>query len=900
MDRSSSEGGMDWRRHVRAHLPPLHVSSEREIEIVEELATQLEAIFLRAKSEGASDHEALERAEAEVPDWQDLARALERLERPPTTPPALGAGTGGIMTGFIQDVRYALRALARAPGFAAVAVLTLALGIGATTIVYSLVDGILLRPLPIADPDRVVLARELSPDKSEMSLSWPNYLDLAARAKSFQSIGAWRGLQVNLTGLGQPRQINARQVTASLLDVLGVQPIIGRGITPADDQWGVDRVCLVSYGFWQRELGADPSAIGRPITLDDVPVTVVGVLPREFTVARQEDVFLALGPTMLRPGSFVFGRGNHFGLAAIGRLAPGATVESARAEVETIATQLALEYPDTNSGNGGTARRLFDVLVSDTRSMLWVLLGAVAAMLLIACVNLANLLLARAAGRAQEMAVRRSLGAASWRVVRQMLTESVLLGVLGGVAGVALAWFGFDAVVALLPADQPRIHIVALDRRVLIVAALVSIGTGVLFGLIPALHAVSGRAFQVLRNERVSGAAHTRLGTRRALLLAEVALAMVLLAGAGLMVRTMSNLLAVDTGVDHAQVIAAQVSLPARYDNDRRRIFVDSVIDRLRAVPSVTNAAFTYSLPVVGSNWSSIFIIADQPVPARADLPSAAWTPVSVGYFDTMGIRLLKGRLFEPADGPNAPTVAVINESFARRFWPQGDPIGQRIKQGWPEDQTPWREIVGVVRDVKTSSLDEPSAMEAFLPFAQIPQNAGNFVARTAWQPSSIAIAMEAAIHEVDPNLAVNVRTMDRIISNAVGSERLTTTLLAGFAMLALIMAAIGVFGVTAYAVSQRTHELGIRLALGANRRSVLGLVLRQELGACLAGIVVGLLAAWLLSSLLSSLLFGVAPHDPITIGAVAMLLLVVTWTACYLPARRATRIDPVRALRSE
>jgi putative ABC transport system permease protein len=890
---------VDWRRYVRSHLPPLRVSAEREIEIVDELAGQLDATYLRARSAGATETEAIARAEAEVPNWQDLARTLERIERPQVGPSAPGAGSGGLMTGFVQDVRYALRALARAPGFSAVAILTLALGIGATTIVYSLVDGILLKPLPIADPGRVVLARTLATDKSEMSVSFPDFQDWVARAKSFERLGAWRGVPSNLTGLGQPRQINVRQVTANLFDVLGVQPILGRGLTAADDQPGVDRVCLVSYGFWQRELGGDRSAIGRRITLDETPVTVVGVLPRDFTIAREEDAFLPFS-NFLRPGSFMYGRGNHFGLSAIGRLAPGATVESARAEIETLSNQLAQEYPETNSGQGGTVRLLLEVLVSDARRMLWILLGAVTAMLLIACVNLANLQLARAAGRSQEMAVRRSLGAAGWRVVRQMLTESILLGALGGVAGVALAWFGFDAVVALLPSDQPRIHIVALDARVLAVAALISIATGILFGLVPALHAVSGRALELLRSARVSGSGHTRLGTRQALLLVEVALAMVLLAGAGLMVRTMSNLFAVDTGVDHAQLITAQVSLPARYTNDRRRMFVDAVVDRIRAIPGVENAAFTYSLPVLGSNWNSIFIVSDQPVPARADLPGAAWTPVSVDYFKTVGIRLLQGRLLEAGDGPDAPTVVVVNESFARRFWPQGNALGQRVKQGWPEDQTPWREIVGVVSDDKTASLDEPSAMEAFLPFAQLPQTAGSFVARLNTRPSSITTAMEAAIHEIDPNLPVNVRTMDRIIESAVGGERLTTMLLAGFAGLALIMAAIGVFGVTAYSVSQRTHELGIRMALGANRRSVLGLILRQELSACVGGVVVGLAATFMMSSLLSSLLFGIAPQDPTTIGAVTALLAGVTLIACYLPARRATRLDPVSALRSD
>jgi putative ABC transport system permease protein len=608
------------------------------------------------------------------------------------------------MIGFIQDLRYAARALKRAPGFAAVSIITLALGIAATTIVYSIVDGILLRPLPIADPDRVMVAREFH-NGDDLSLSVPNYFDLRARQTSFASFAAWRGLTANLTGIDEPRRLNVRHVTSDLFSTLGVTMMRGRDFTPADDQFGVDRTAIVSYAFWQGELGGAADVIGRRISLDESPVTIIGVLPRDFTIARVEDVFLPFG-TFNDPNNGMYAlRGNHFGLAAIGRLKAGVEPAQANAEMVSIARQLEQEYPNTNSGNSASARPLFETLVGTARPMLYVLLSAVSTMLLIACVNLANLMLSRAAGRAQEMAVRRSLGAARWRIARQMLTESVLLSIIGGGIGVAVAYAGFAALVKLLPPNQPRIHVIAIDWRVLAMAAAASIATGLLFGLMPAIQAATGRSMTLLRGARVTGAGHAGTGTRRTLMLAEVALALILVTGAGLMLRTMSNLAAIDTGFSHEQIVSAAFNLPQRYDNDKRLVFFDQSLERLRAIPGVTNAAYSLSVPIIGSNWNSIFIIEGQPVPARNQLPSSAWIPASTEYIDTMGIRLLKGRWFDKRDLPNAPLAIVVNATFARRFFGTNDPIGARVKQGWPEDTTPWRQIVGVVADTRMNGL---------------------------------------------------------------------------------------------------------------------------------------------------------------------------------------------------
>ncbi len=889
-----------WRRHVRAHLPALPIAPEREIEIVEELALQLEAAYDGARARGASEAAAVARACAEVPDWQALAATLARIERPVPRASVPDYSRGDLMAGFIQDVRYGLRVFVRAPVFAAIAVTTLALGIGATTIIYSLVDGILLKPLPIAEPDGVVLARELTPSGQNMSVSWPNFVDWQTRATSFQGLAAWRGLPANLTGIDRPRRVMIRQVTWNLFSVLGVHPVLGRDLTESDDRPGVERVGLVSYGFWQRELGGDTAAIGRRIMLDETAVTVVGVLPPDFSIARQEDAFVPFG-SFLTPGSFLLGRGNHNGLAAIGRLAPGATIESARAEIAAIAGQLAAEYPATNSGQSSTVLPLFDVLVDNARATLTVLLGAVLAMLLIGCANLANLLLARASSREQELAVRRALGADRWRIARQLLTESVLIALAGGAAGALLAWFGFGAVVAMLPTAQARVHLVSLDLRVFAVAGAITVMTGLLFGLAPALQAATAKSMSLLRTTRVAGSGTSRSSTRNALLLAEVALAMILLAGAGLMIRTMVNLLAVEPGFTVDGVLSAQISLPpTRYDAAGRRAFFDAVLERAKAKPGVIGAALTLSLPVQGSNWNSVFIVSDQPVPNRADLPSAAFTPVTPDYHQTMGIRLLRGRLLQPSDQQGAATVTVVNETLARRFWPNGDAIGQRIKQGWPEDKTPWREIVGIVADVKTSGVDQPSALQAYVPLSQEPFSSVALVMRTTAGLRAQSM-IEAAVHEVDPALPVyDIRSLNEVIGLAVGQQRLATAFLAGFALLALLIAAIGVFGVTAYAVSQRTHEIGVRMALGATRRTVLALVLRQELMVCVAGIVIGVAGALLLSSVLQSLVFGVPTRDPLTLAVVTLLLLLVTAVAGYLPARRATVIDPVTAMRAE
>jgi putative ABC transport system permease protein len=902
---------MDWRQHVRSRLGPLDLRPEREIEIVEELAAQLEATYQRACGNGATLDEALAHADDEVPDWPALASRIIAVERAPARivepEPARS-----LASGLIADVRHAYRSLVRAPGFVVSALVTLGLGIGAVTVIYSLVSGILLKPLPIRDPDRILLARSVDSDGDQFSLSWPDFLDVQARSRTFESLAGWRGGPANLTGLGQPRRIMVRQVTWNLLRVLGVTPVIGRDFTEADDAWGRDRVCLISYRLWQQEFAGDPAAIGRSLRLDDRPATIVGVLPAGFDVARQEDAYLPLGTFVAPTGPMMF-RGNHGGLAAIGRLARGSDLDDARAEMKVIAAQLASEYPATNSGQSATATLLSEVLVGDTRLPLYILLAGVAAMLLVACANLANLQLVRAAGRAHEIAVRLALGAARSRIARQLLVESVLLALVGGAVGVAVAFAAFNGFIALLPPDVPRVHEVSLDLRVLSVAAVAAIGAGVLFGLAPALQAGGASRAELLRSARVAHHSSGSQVTRRTLVAIELALALALLAAGSLMWRSLGNLLGENPGFTAERLLSASVSLPpSRYTQDRWPAFFEAAETRLRALPGVEGAAFTQSLPILPSNWSSVFTVDDRPAPATTDLPVAAWTPVSDAYFDVMGIRLLQGRTFGPEDRvvlpANSPvnfTVdasrAVVNESFARRFWPDGGAIGHRVKQGFPDNRGAWIEIVGVVADVKTQGLDQPAQMQIYLPLGQRPVPFGSLVVRTSIEPERVKHAMEAAIHEVDADLPVyDMRTIDELLGEAAGRSRLLAILLAAFAAFSVALAGVGVFGVTAYGLTQRTHEFGVRLALGASPGTVVRGIVSQELRVCVLGIAAGLLTAVATTRTLQSLLYGITPRDPATFGAVTVCLLAVAALACYLPARRAARVDPAVTLRSE
>ncbi len=901
----------DWARVVRERLPPLGLRPEREAEIAEELALQLDQIWRAALARGTSAAEALASAEAEVGDWQGMAQEIRRAERPLASrlpgvalypdPPALGASRGELMADLWQDLRYAVRMLARNRGLTAVIVLTLALGIGATTTIFSVVNGLLLAPLPFRDAERLVVVTEIAPEGGRMSVAWPNFSDWQERTRSFEAMSAYRTARFNLTGGEKAERLEGRRVTGNFFDMLGETPQVGRLLAPADDVAGAPDVAVLSDPLWRRRFGGDPSALGRSLMLDGRPFTIVGVLPPGFQYNRPADVYVPLVPAI---GDGDRDRGNHMGLYALAHLAPGVGLEQANEEMDVLAAALAQEYPATNSGNGAQVHGLREIMVESIRTALVVLMVAVGCVLLIGCVNLANLLLARGAARASEVAVRLALGASRRRIARQLLTESLLLSVVGGLAGIWLAVEALPLLLTWLPRNVPRLDTVAMDGRVLLFATLVSVGTGFLFGLMPALQASrAGLAGTARMTGRfTSGAGSSRSLPRRLMLVAEIGLAIVLLTTAGLMMRTVMRLVRVDPGIGMERLLTLSLQLSGeRYEGEARQVAFREILERVGALPGVESTALTLSLPLDGSNWGSIFILADHPVPARADLPSAAFTPISNEFFRTLGIRQLQGRAFDSTDRPGSPHVVVINETMAKRFWPGQDPIGKRIKQGWPESETPWREVVGVVADVKLEGVDAETPLQAYLPLAHEPMTSLFLVVRTAGEPAPTLRMVEQAMREIDPDVPLyGVRTMQEVFSESIATRRFPTLFLTQFSLAALVLAALGIFGLMSYAVAQRTHEVGVRMALGASGSNVLREVLGEGMRVVAAGVAVGVVGSLAVTRFLRSLLFEVAPTDPVSFAAAVLLLTAVALAAAYLPARRAARVDPMVALRAE
>ena len=800
-----------------------------------------------------------------------------------------------------QDLRYGARMLLNRPYFTVIAILTLALGIGANTAIFSVVNAVLLRALPYPASDRLVVLAEKTKDGRRMGVAYLNYVDWREQAKSFTEMAGFRGDAFNLTGVDKPVRLRGRMVSRSFFQLLGVQPQLGRLFAEEDDRQGAPRTTVLSHGLWRENFGGDPAIVGKTISLNADTYTVIGVMPPGFEFFRQDDLFVALGPTLTEQSGDL-DRGNHSGMNVLARLRDGVSIEQARAEMDTIAAQLERAYPNTNSGNGTFTYSLLDRYASDVSQTLWVLLGAVGFVLLIACVNVANLLLVRAAERQKEIAIRLALGAARWRITRQLLTESVLLAFLSGAAGLLLGVWMTEGLLRLAPEGIPRLSQTRLDATVLLFTLGVSLVTGVLFGLLPAWQSSRHDLHTALKEGGRTSMGSGRERMRKALIVAEVALSFILLIGAGLMLRTVHQLTNVDPGFSAENLLTMQFILPAKpYDEPRRRVFYNECLARIEALPGVRAAAFTFSLPIDGSNWNSVFIAEDKPVPPRAELPSSAFTPVSTNYFKAMGNRLQQGRVFTEADTADKPAVTVINETLARRLWPGENPIGKRLKQGWPETRSPWREVIGVIADVKLEGVDQPTPLQSYLPLAQESPRFLTLVLRTDGNPLNLAATAEQTIHSIDRDLPVfGVRSMDQLLGNAIARQRLTLVLLVGFGLLALLLAAVGIYGVISYSVSQRTRELGIRIALGASASDVLRLIVGQGMKLTLAGIALGLLSAFVVTRWMETLLFGVRATDPLTFSVIAPLLTVVALLACWLPARRATKVDPMVALRDE
>ena len=802
------------------------------------------------------------------------------------------------------DVKYALRSLRRRPGFASTVVLTLALAIGATTAIFSVVNGVILRPLPFPEPERLVALRGEPTDgdteKVGSASSYPDFLDIRAQARSFSGLAALATRPATLTGPGgEPARVRSTSVTSDLWPMLAARPLIGRALLPEDEQPGAPAVALLSHALWQSRFGGDRGAVGRTVTLDGLPVTVVGVMPPGLRLTGDTQIWRPFVPDAVDRE-----RGAHR-LGVVGRLAPGVSLERARADVRAIARRLELQYPEHNAKRGATLEPLRDALVGDTRAALLVLLGAVALVLLIGCANLASLFLARAAGREREIAVRTALGAGRGRLVRQWMTESLLLTLAGGAAGLAVAWAGMRALVLWAPRTLPRADEVALDLPVLLFLLAVSVGTGVLFGLLPMLQLRrDDRSLGTLKDGgRGATAGVGRQRARQGLVVVEVALATVLVVGAALLLKSFWQISRTDPRFAPDGVLIAQLLPPqARYDSVTK---VLQLYDRLRedvaALPGVQSVAVAYEHPL-SAGWTSSYTIEGRDPPPRGQEPEARVRPVAPGYFRTVGVRLVKGRDVSERDRAGAPGAVVVNEAFVRRHFRGVEPLGQRVlRQSWWPGLPDAFEIVGVVADEPFDGLAGEPAPATYFPHAQFPMHEMWVLVRTTRDPEAFAPALRAAVWRLDPDLPVEgVRTMREVLGTSVAEPRFNTALIALFAGAALALAAVGIYGVLSYTVAQRTSEIGVRMALGAGRGRVLRLVVGQGMGVALLGIAVGTAGALALARVLTSLLYGVSERDPAIFAGVALLLATVAALAAYLPARRASRIEPVVALRYE
>jgi putative ABC transport system permease protein len=799
-----------------------------------------------------------------------------------------------------HDVRYAIRSYAKAPSFTIAVLATLALGIGASTAIFSMVNGILLQPLPLRQPDRLVYINEINPVGNRISVSWPSYLDWVQRARSVESLANSRDEALTLSRVDHAQRLRARRVTAGFLNVVGVRPALGHDFSESADRPNAPGEAIVSHEFWRTRLGGDGTVLGRALTLDDVQYTVVGVLPEGFQYLRPYDLFVSMGPVSGTP--MLLERGNHSGFNAVARLKPGVTVDAADREFKTIAADIEREHPGTNAGISTRTERLADRLVADVRLTLLALFGAVACLLLIACVNVANLLIARGAARQHELAVRAALGGGRLRLARQLLVESTLVSSVGGVLGVAVAFWLLRALIAVAPEGLPRLESVRLDATAMLFALSAAAICGVVFGLFPAFQASALDGQHALVRTRSTGASARSHRVRRALMVVETALAIVLLMAAGLMLRTLQQLTRVDTGIQTDHLLTLRLNLAGQqWTEARRRNFFTELSSRVRAIPGVTKAALAYSLPIDGSQWNSVFVAAGKPDPVRAETPSAAFSPVGDGYFDTTGMRVMRGRVFDDRDTETAPLVVVINETLAKKIWPGEDAVGKRLKQGWSDTKGPWREVIGIVGDVKFNGLTTETPMQVYLPMPQDPVRSVAVLARTAGEPTAIVPTIENIVRGLDKDLPLySIRTMDDVLETSIARQRMSMVVFVVFAAVALVLASIGLYGVVAHGVTERRHEIGVRMALGAESRHVLTLVVRQGLSMALIGTTIGVAGALALSRTVQELLFGVTATDPVTFAAVVAVLLSVATVACYVPAWRATRVDPTQALRAE
>jgi putative ABC transport system permease protein len=803
------------------------------------------------------------------------------------------------METLLKDVRYGIRNLLKNPTFTATALITLAIGIGANSTIFSFVNGILLRPLPYPQSERLVVINEtaLKQGIPSMSISFPNFLDWRAQNRVFEDISAFgTGSSFSLTGAGEPERLRGASVSQGTFELLRVAPVLGRTFTPDEDKPKQDAVVILGNGLWQRRFGSDSQIIGKTVIINSRQRTVVGVMPPGFKFPENAELWIPLGLD-----TTMFTRTDH-GLSSIARLKDGVNLVQAQAEMDVIAHRIEEQNPVTNEGLGVTISGLHTVLAGDYRKALLILLGVVGFVLLVACANVANLMLARTSARQKEFAVRAALGASRWRIIRQTLTESVVLSVLGAGLGLLLAVWGVKLMLALIPVKLPFWMNFNLDFRVLAFTSGVSLLTALIFGTMPAVFGTRIDLNNTLKEGGRSANASARHRTRGLLVIAEVALALMVLVGAGLMIQSFMNLRNVGPGFNEKNVLTFSVNLPqAKYtERPQRGEFFRQLLERVRALPGVDAAGATATLPLTGGNWGRSLTVEGYPVLSVGQAPMIQHTVVTPAYFHTLGIPVLMGRDFTERDSKDAEKVTIVDERLAHEYWPNESPIGKRVRFGPPEDNEPWHTVVGVVGAVRHAQLDKETRKSVYLPHLQIPVN-GLSVVVQAKNPANLVAALRGQIREMDPDLpVVDLMTMEEVVSQSVWQNRLYAILFSAFAGIALLLAAVGIYGVMSYSVTQRTQEIGIRMALGAQVKDVLQLVVKGGLALSLIGVAVGIAGALALTRLLRTLLFGVTPTDSVTFIAVSLMLLFVALMACYIPARRATKVDPLVALRYE
>ena len=909
----------DWKQYVREHLPPLGLSGAREQEVVEEIGQQLEDAYSEAITGGASPVEAETRADAQISDWGALAQEIRKADQPVAE--IMNANVpedwreamreenfrkrrgGNFMADFWQDIRYAFRILRNSPGITAIVVLTLALGIGANSAIFSVVNSVLLRPLPYRDSASLVWITDKLPARTQPLVFDADYFAWRKRCISFADITAYSpSSEYTLTGAGEAERIVAVRATYSYLPTLGISPQIGRDISAEDDRKGSPHVALVSDQLWRRRFSADPGILGRTITLDGNLYTAVGVLPRgfEFPESGRADLLVPLAAadqdvSTVRTIMYV---------RIIARLKPGITPAAAAVELDTVSRPLHAAFPagfgKIVAGAQAQVMSLHDRFVGDVRPALLLLLGAVGFVLLIACVNVATLQLARAAARAKEIAIRGAMGAGRWRLARQLLTESSIFGLCGGGAGLALGVWLVALVRRFGPTAIPHLEVTQLDTRVVLFTIAVSLFSGILFGLAPVIS-----AFRVSLNDSLkqggtqSSAGRKIVRPQQVLATIELGMALVLFVGAGLLARSFVRLISIPQGFDSHNVLTAQISLPASsyLKEDQQRAFFSQLMDRLKVLPGVTDAGAATSLPLGGRISSIVIQVEGHPTVER--VPGGQWSAdmdmVTPESFTALRIPLKAGRFLNSSDVANGPATGVVNEAFVRRFFPNENPVGHRVQA---DDL---RTIVGVVGDTRQNGIASETEPEIYISSQQAPYSQMTLALRTSVDPMSLAPSVRTIVASLDKNVPIfRVETLDATLASQVASQKFNMALLVGFAVLALLLSVIGIYGVMAYAVGQRTHEIGIRLALGAVPANVLSMILLQGAKLAVLGVVLGLGAGFALTRLLSTMLFEVKATDPLTFAAGALILFAAALAACWIPARRATKVSPLVALRYE